>query len=124
VTVNSNSQGGDQGFESPMRYQDNRREQDRWSCSLALGDKWHMQFADEETTAEYRRAWEEWLKQVEHVHRVFFGGEAIRPDQLKGLLNREARKKDAYDEARKRLLGLDASPLASIPTDENPFKTD
>ncbi len=82
-----------------------------------------MAFVDEETAAAYRKAWDEWMKQVEHLHRVFFEDEAIRPDQLKGLLNREARKKAAYDKARERLLGLDASPLAALPTDgSNPFK--
>ncbi len=30
------------------------------------------------------------------------------PDQVKGILNREARAKQRYDEARRRLLGIDA----------------
>jgi hypothetical protein len=64
-----------------------------------------MAFVDEDTARAYRAAWEAWRKQVEHVHRVFLDGEAIRPDQIKGLLNREARAKDAYDAARLRLLG-------------------
>jgi hypothetical protein len=82
-----------------------------------------MRNVDAETAAAYRKAWEEWQKQIEHVHRVFLEGESIRPDQLKGLLNREARKKAAYDAARERLLGLDASPLAAPPGGENPFKS-
>ncbi|MCK9520699.1 MAG: hypothetical protein M0R74_17000 [Dehalococcoidia bacterium] len=82
-----------------------------------------MAFVDEETAQEYREAWERWRKQVEHVHRVFLEGESLGPDQMKGLLNREARAKAAYDEARLRLLGLDGSPL---PGDAgvNPFRKD
>jgi hypothetical protein len=76
-----------------------------------------MPFADDETARAYREAWDAWYKQVEHVHRVFLEGEPIRPDQIKGLLNREARAKERYDAARLRLLGLDESPLgeASLP---------
>lgn len=81
-----------------------------------------MAFADEATAKAYREAWDAWLKQVEHVHRVFLEGESIRPDQLKGLLNREARAKEKYDAARLRLLGLDESPLAAGNPDENPFR--
>lgn len=81
-----------------------------------------MAFADEATAKAYREAWDAWLKQVEHVHRVFLEGESIRPDQLKGLLNREARAKEKYDAARLRLLGLDESPLAAANPDENPFR--
>ena len=66
-----------------------------------------MPFADESTTQAYREAWEAWRKQVDHLHRVFLEAEPIRPDQLKGLLNREARAKERYNAARLRLLGLD-----------------
>lgn len=81
-----------------------------------------MAFADEATAKDYRAAWDAWLKQVEHVHRVFLDGEAIRPDQVKGLLNREARAKEKYDAARLRLLGLDESPRDPTDPDENPFR--
>lgn len=83
-----------------------------------------MAFVDEATAAEYRAAWDAWFKQVEHVHRVFLEGEVLRPDAMKGLLNREARAKEKYDAARLRLLGLDESPLAAAPVnpDDNPFK--
>jgi len=81
-----------------------------------------MAFADEATSEAYRAAWEAWRKQVEHVHRVFLEGEAIRPDQMKGLLNREARAKERYDEARLRLLGIDDGPPAPGNPDENPFR--
>lgn len=81
-----------------------------------------MRFADEETIERYQAAWEDWQKQLAHVHRVFLEGEEIRPEQIKGLLNREARKKQVYDEAREALLGIrETEPL---PTGEgNPFKT-
>ncbi len=83
-----------------------------------------MAFVDEATAAEYSAAWQAWLKQVEHVHRVFLDGESLRPDAIKGLLNREARAKEKYDAARLRLLGVDESPPggAQVNPDENPFK--
>ncbi len=76
-----------------------------------------MPFADEQTAAAYRAAWDAWRKQVDHLHRVFLEDERLRPDQLKGLLNREARAKAAYDRARLRLLGLDAPALDDSPGD-------
>lgn len=69
-----------------------------------------MAFVDENTAAEYREAWEAWKKQIEGVHRLFLDGEILRPDAIKGLLNREARAKEKYDAARNRLLGLDEAP--------------
>ena len=41
---------------------------------------------------------------------------------MKGLLNREARAKERYDEARLRLLGIDDGPPAPGNPDENPFR--
>lgn len=70
-----------------------------------------MPFVDDDTARAYRAAWEAWIKQVEHVHRVFLEGEPIGPDQIKGLLNREARAKERYDAARLALLGIGQSPL-------------
>jgi len=70
-----------------------------------------MAFVDEATATAYREAWQAWSKQIEHVHRVFLDGEAIRPDQIKGLLNRESRAKVAYDESRLRLLGINENSL-------------
>jgi len=81
-----------------------------------------MAFVDEATATLYREAWEAWSKQIEHVHRVFLEGEQLRPDAIKGLLNREARAKEKYDAARLKLLGLDESPLASPNPDANPFR--
>lgn len=76
---------------------------------------------DEATREVYRGAWQRWLKQLERVHSVLLEGEAMTPDRLKGLLNREARAKGAYDDARRRLLGLDETD--SLPTgEENPFR--
>ncbi|MBI2766269.1 MAG: hypothetical protein HYX53_10205 [Chloroflexi bacterium] len=70
-----------------------------------------MPFVDDETAQAYREAWEAWIKQIEHVNRVFLEGEKLRPDQIKGLFNREARAKTKYDAARRRLLGIEESPL-------------
>ncbi len=55
---------------------------------------------------EYRQAYEAWQAQLREVHRILLNGQRLDPPQLKGLLNREARAKDRYDAARRRLLGL------------------
>ncbi len=82
-----------------------------------------MAFVDEATAALYREAWDAWFKQIEHVHRVFLGDERPKPDQLKGLLNREARAKARYDAARLALLGLDeAASEPPADPDANPFR--
>ena len=81
-----------------------------------------MAFVDESTATAYREAWEAWRKQLDHVHRVFLDGEPIKPDQIKGLLNREARAKEKYDAARRRLLGIDDRPLGSPSANDNPFR--
>jgi hypothetical protein len=82
-----------------------------------------MAFVDEATATTYQQAWEAWLKQIEHVHRVFLGEERPKPEQLKGLLSRESRAKEKYDAARLALLGLDASGDGPPPDpDRNPFK--
>ena len=56
----------------------------------------------------YHAAWEAWQKQLQTLHRVFLEGEPMGAPQLKGLLNREARAKARYDEARLKLLGIPA----------------
>jgi hypothetical protein len=82
-----------------------------------------MAFTDEATAGAYREAWVAWTKQVEHIHRVFLEGETIKPEQIKGLLNREARAKEKYDAARLRLLGIEDAPLATPgPANDNPFR--
>ena len=73
-----------------------------------------MAFVDEATATAYREAWQAWSKQIEHVNRVFLDGELIRPDQIKGLLNRESRAKQKYDESRLKLLGIEENPLAGF----------
>jgi len=62
--------------------------------------------AMEDSKQEYRDAYAEWKEQLEGVHRVLLEGNRLEPPKLKGLLNREARAKERYDAARRRLLGL------------------
>lgn len=61
----------------------------------------------EDRTA-YGEALADWQDKLAAVHRLLLDGErdGRRPDEIKGLLNREARAKDKYDEARLRLLGI------------------
>ena len=80
-----------------------------------------MPRVDDATARAYRAAWEAWLKQVEHVHRVFLDDAPIAPAQLKGLLNREIRAWEAYAAARLQLLGVRESPHRPDP-DVNPFR--
>lgn len=54
----------------------------------------------------YREAYEAWQEQLQALHRVLLEGERLEPPKLKGLLNREARAKERYDAARRKLLGL------------------
>ncbi|MCA9848300.1 MAG: hypothetical protein KC461_13225 [Dehalococcoidia bacterium] len=56
---------------------------------------------------EYREAYDAWQKQLAGVHDLLLDGNRIPPEQIKGLLNREARAKERYDAARRRLLGID-----------------
>lgn len=60
----------------------------------------------DDTKKEYQEAYSDWLEQLSGVHRVLLEGQRLEPPQLKGLLNREARAKERYDAARRRLLGL------------------
>ena len=63
---------------------------------------------DPQREQQYREAYDAWQEQVQALHRVFLDGEALEPPKLKGLLNREARAKERYDEARLVLLGIPA----------------
>lgn len=81
-----------------------------------------MALANETVGREYRSAWEAWIKQVEHLHRVLLEGEKLGPAQVKGLLNREARAKEAYDAARLRLLGIGDDAEATPADGSNPFR--
>lgn len=55
---------------------------------------------------EYRQALDAWQAELERLHPVLLDGTRLEPPQLKGLLNREARAKERYDDARRRLLGI------------------
>lgn len=55
----------------------------------------------------YREAYEDWQKHLQGVHSLLLEGNHMPPEQIKGLLNREARAKERYDLARKRLLGVE-----------------
>jgi hypothetical protein len=61
----------------------------------------------EEIKDEYRQAYETWTKHVHDLHGVLLEGQRLDPPQLKGLLNREARAKERYDAARRKLLGIE-----------------
>ena len=63
---------------------------------------------DPQREQQYREAYDAWQEQIQALHRVFLDGEALEPPKLKGLLNREARAKERYDEARLVLLGIPA----------------
>ena len=61
----------------------------------------------EDAKEEYRRAYEAWSEQLADLHKVLLDGEQLSPPpKLKGLLNREARAFETYEEARKHLLGI------------------
>ena len=60
----------------------------------------------EDEKEEYRQAYEAWTKHVQDLHGVLLDGQRMEPPKLKGLLNREARAKERYDIARRKLLGL------------------
>lgn len=55
----------------------------------------------------YRDAYDQWQKHLSGVHALLLDGQRLPPEQIKGLLNREARAKERYDMARRRLLGID-----------------
>jgi len=46
--------------------------------------------ATDEAKQEYRDALENWQRQIESVHALLLDGDRIPPDQMKGLLGREA----------------------------------
>lgn len=60
----------------------------------------------EDAKGQYRDAYESWTAQLTDLHKVLLDGERLKPPKLKGLLNREAKAFERYDEARKRLLGI------------------
>ena len=79
--------------------------------------------SEQSIVEDYEFAWVAWQKQLSRIHDVFLKGEKIPTDRLKGLLNSESRAKNAYDEARNRLLGILPDPSSSSgKKGENPFK--
>jgi hypothetical protein len=60
----------------------------------------------EERRAVYRAAYDDWQKQLASLHDVLLDGKPLAGDKMKGLLNREARAKERYDQARLALLGI------------------
>jgi hypothetical protein len=64
---------------------------------------------DNDRRDAYLQAYDAWQAQLATLHEVLLDGtRALHGDQMKGLLNREARAKARYDEARERLLGIGA----------------
>jgi hypothetical protein len=65
--------------------------------------------ASEERRKAYLEAYTDWQTKLAALHEVLLDGTRIlEGDQMKGLLNREARAKAKYDEARLSLLGFGA----------------
>ena len=71
----------------------------------------------EDLHTQYMAAYSAWLEQIVAVHNFFFEESALRPDKVKGLLNREANAKNKYDLARLRLLGLDSDASEQMTED-------
>ena len=64
--------------------------------------------ANDDPRDAYRKAWADWQAQLAKVHAFFLEGERMPPPQIKGMLNREARAKETYEQARRRLLGIES----------------
>lgn len=74
-----------------------------------------MKVSDERRAA-YLAAYNDWQKKLQELHHVFLDGSKTPVgDQFKGLLNREARAKEKYDQARLALLGI--APAGNSPFD-------
>jgi hypothetical protein len=63
--------------------------------------------ASDDPKQAYREAYDQWQKHLAGVHSLLLDGQRLPPEQIKGLLNREARAKERYETARRRLLGID-----------------
>jgi len=61
----------------------------------------------EDKVAVYKEAYETWQRHLAALHEFFLEKKRIDPLHLKGVLNREARSKRKYDQARLRLLGIE-----------------
>ncbi len=75
---------------------------------------------DDDAAREYREAFAAWMAQLERLHGVLLEGKPLPPPALKGLLNREARAKERYERARRRLLGIADEPGREA--GDNPFR--
>jgi hypothetical protein len=63
--------------------------------------------APEDKRKAYLEAYGDWQTKLAALHEVLIDGtKTLEGDQMKGLLNREARAKAKYDEARLALLGF------------------
>lgn len=72
-----------------------------------------MKVSEEQRTG-YLSAYDDWQKKLHELHEVFLEGTRTPiGDQFKGLLNREARAKEKYDQARLELLGI--TPAGDLP---------
>jgi hypothetical protein len=69
----------------------------------------------EDKVAVYKEAYETWQRHLAALHEFFLEHKRIEPLRFKGVLNREARSKRKYDQARLRLLGIE---------DDGPFADD
>ena len=63
--------------------------------------------ATSDSREAYRAAYDDWQARLAKLHAFFLDGQRIPPQEIKGLLNREARAKERYDGARRRLLGIE-----------------
>ena len=61
----------------------------------------------EERRTGYLKAYEDWHRKLSDLHEVLLDGTRTPVgDQFKGLLNREARAFEAFQQARLELLGI------------------
>ena len=70
----------------------------------------------EERRQAYLAAYDDWQRKLGELHEVLLDGTRTPVgDEFKGLLNREARAKEKYDQARLELLGI--APAGDSPFD-------
>jgi hypothetical protein len=61
----------------------------------------------EERRTDYLQAYDDWQRKLSDLHAVFLEGTRTPVgDQFKGLLNREARAFEVFQQARLELLGI------------------
>ncbi len=75
----------------------------------------------EERRQAYLQAYSDWQKQLAALHEVLLDGtKVLEGDRMKGLLNREARAKERYDQARLELLGIPAAAESPFDPTQRP----